>query len=113
MWGTGIQVAASLALVPHFGASGAACAYIVSEGIIAIAALRIFRRTIEIDLLRHPAAALITLCLCYAVVVAIRTALPIPVVPALLVILASYFGILYATSVISIDDFFPPRTPPN
>ncbi len=110
VWGMTIQVVASLILVPQYGASGAACAFVLSEGIVAVAALRLFRKTLAINMIKPSAVGLMAISSSFLVVAGFRALFPLAVVPALLVILALYFGVLSATSIISIDDFFPTRT---
>jgi len=105
--GVVIQVVASLALVPHFGASGAASSFILAEACVAASAIFLVRRMITVHLLRQPIVSIAVLSLCYLIVMGVRTLVDIPLLACLIAIAVLYVFSLAATSVISMSDFLP------
>ena len=103
--GVVVQLAAGLALIPRYGASGAAFSFILAEGVMATAAMMIVRRLIRARFVPEPAVSVLFLLLCYFIVMEIRTLTDIPLLVCLIAIAVLYILLLLATSSISLKDF--------
>ena len=105
LFGSILQIVACFLLVPRFGASGAACSFILSETAVAAAALFLVRPMIGGSMLNGPIVGIAYLFLSYFLIVALRISLHVPAIAEIVAVCALYGVLLFSTSAISMRDF--------